>query len=193
MTSIELLTILNSIRDSYILEARAMEKKQKPKMNPSGSGSPTEKPLPVPSENTLGRYQAKESRMRKKNGLKRFLVLSAAAGILLAALAENPQRDITFYWGGRQLEHLYDLGELQAISERYPNLKVIPVVEQPDENWRGRTGTVLSTVLEDFGDLSGHDIYIAGRFEMAKIARDRFCGERNAKATQLFGDAFDFL
>ncbi|MFB9998620.1 NAD(P)H-flavin reductase [Providencia rustigianii] len=113
--------------------------------------------------------------------------------ILLAALAENPHRDITFYWGGRQLEHLYDLGELQALSERYSNLKVIPVVEQPDENWRGRTGTVLSSVLEDFGDLSEHDIYIAGRFEMAKIARDRFCGERNAKAAQLFGDAFDFL
>lgn len=113
--------------------------------------------------------------------------------ILLAALAENPQRDITFYWGGRQLEHLYDLGELQAISERNPNLKVVPVVEQPDENWRGRTGTVLSAVLEDFGDLSGHDIYIAGRFEMAKIARDRFCHERGAKSTQLFGDAFDFL
>ena len=87
MTSIELLTILNSIRDSYILEARAMEKKQKLKMNPSGSGSPAEKPLPVPSEKALGRYQAKESRKRKKNGLKRFLVLSAAAGILLAALA----------------------------------------------------------------------------------------------------------
>ena len=58
MTSIELLTILNSIRDSYILEARAMEKKQKLKMNPSGSGSPAEKPLPVPSEKALGRYQA---------------------------------------------------------------------------------------------------------------------------------------
>ncbi|EPL9570959.1 NAD(P)H-flavin reductase [Providencia rettgeri] len=113
--------------------------------------------------------------------------------ILLAALAENPLRDITFYWGGRQLEHLYDLGELQALSEKYLSLKVVPVVEQPDELWRGRTGTVLSAVLDDFGDLSEHDIYIAGRFEMAKSARDRFCNERGAKAERLFGDAYEFI
>lgn len=113
--------------------------------------------------------------------------------ILLAALMENPSRDITFYWGGRQLEHLYDLGELQALSESYSNLKIIPIVEQPDELWRGRSGTVLSAVLDDFGDLSSHDIYIAGRFEMAKIARERFCAERNAKTDQLFGDAYEFI
>lgn len=87
MTSIELLTILNSIRDSYILEARAMGNKKKPKMIPPDSGSPAEKPLPFSSEKVPGRYQAKEPRKRKKNGLKRFLVVSAAAGILLAALA----------------------------------------------------------------------------------------------------------
>lgn len=87
MTSMELLNILNAIRDSYILEARAMGNKKKPKMVPPDSGSPAEKPLPVPSEKSLGRYQAKEPRKRKKNGMKNFLVLSAAAGLLLAVLA----------------------------------------------------------------------------------------------------------
>lgn len=87
MTSMELLKILNAIRDGYILEARAMGSKKKPKMMPPGSGSPAEKPLPVSSEKALGRYQAKESRKRKKNGMKNFLVLSAAAGLLLAVLA----------------------------------------------------------------------------------------------------------
>ena len=87
MTSMELLKILNAIRDSYILEARAMGSEKKPKMMPPGSGSPAEKPLPVLSEKALGRYQAKESRKRKKNGMKNFLVLAAAAGLLLAVLA----------------------------------------------------------------------------------------------------------
>ena len=87
MTSIELLTILNSIRDCYILEARNIGSPQKPKMPAPGGGNSGETPLPIPSEKALGRYQAKESRKRKKNGLKRLLVLSAAAGILLAALA----------------------------------------------------------------------------------------------------------
>ena len=96
MTSMELLNILNAIRDSYILEARAMGSKKKTKMVPPGSGSPAEKTLPLPSEKSLGRYQAKEPRKRKKNGLKRLLVLSAAAGILLAVLAG---RGIIAGWG----------------------------------------------------------------------------------------------
>ena len=113
--------------------------------------------------------------------------------ILLAALQENPQRAVTLYWGGREQVHLYDLNELQDLTEKYPSLSVVPVVEQPDDAWRGRKGTVLTAISEDFGDLSSYDIYIAGRFEMVKIARDRFCNERNADRERLFSDAFEFI
>ena len=89
--------------------------------------------------------------------------------------------------------HLYDLNELEALSIKYPQLKVIPVVEQPEDGWRGRTGTVLSAVLQDYGSLAEQDIYIAGRFEMAKIARERFCAERGAQEAYIFGDAFAFI
>ena len=88
---------------------------------------------------------------------------------------------------------MYDLSELEALSVDHPNLRVVPVVEQPEENWRGRSGTVLTAVLQDFGTLAEHDIYIAGRFEMAKIARDLFCNERGAREDRLFGDAFAFI
>lgn len=106
---------------------------------------------------------------------------SYVRSILLTALARNPARDVTIYWGGREEKHLYDLSELEALSVNHPNLRIEPVVEQPEEGWRGRTGTVLTAVLQDYGTLAGHDIYIAGRFEMAKIARDLFCHERNAR------------
>lgn len=53
-------------------------------------------------------------------------------------------------------------------------------MEQPDEYWQGRSGTVLMAVMQDYGSLEPYDIYIAGRFEMAKIARERFCAERSA-------------
>ena len=118
---------------------------------------------------------------------------SYARSILLTALEQNPNRDITIYWGGREEKHLYDLSELEALSVDHPNLRVVPVVEQPEENWRGRSGTVLTAVLQDFGTLAEHDIYIAGRFEMAKIARDLFCNERGAREDRLFGDAFAFI
>ncbi|AMO51125.1 aquacobalamin reductase / NAD(P)H-flavin reductase [Kosakonia oryzendophytica] len=118
---------------------------------------------------------------------------SYVRSILLTSLAKNPNRDITIYWGGREEKHLYDLAELEALTVTHPNLRVVPVVEQPPEAWRGRSGTVLAAVLQDFGSLAEHDIYIAGRFEMAKIARDLFCNERGAREDRLFGDAFAFI
>ena len=118
---------------------------------------------------------------------------SYVRSILFTALARNPAREIAIYWGGREEKHLYDLAELEALSVNHPNLSVVPVVEQPEEEWRGRSGTVLTAVMQDFGTLSEHDIYIAGRFEMAKIARDLFCNERDAREDRLFGDAFAFI
>ena len=47
-------------------------------------------------------------------------------------------------------------------------------------------------MLNDFPDLSAFDIYIVGRFEMAKIARDDFI-KQNALLDHLYGDAFAFI
>ncbi|MFG1175743.1 NAD(P)H-flavin reductase [Erwiniaceae bacterium CAU 1747] len=118
---------------------------------------------------------------------------SYARSILLTALSQQPDRHIAIYWGGRELKHLYDLDELNALAIKHPNLKVVPVVEQAEEGFTGRTGTVLTAVMQDYGSLADHDIYIAGRFEMAKIARERFCAERGAQEARMFGDAFAFF
>lgn len=118
---------------------------------------------------------------------------SYARSILLTALANYPDREIAIYWGGREPHHLYDLEELNALAVRHPNLKVVPVVEQPDSEWQGRTGTVLPAVIQDYSTLQPYDIYIAGRFEMAKVARERFCAERDAVSGQIYGDAFAFI
>ena len=118
---------------------------------------------------------------------------SYVRSILLTALSQQPDRHIAIYWGGRELKHLYDLDELNALAVKHPNLQVIPVVEQPEEGFTGRNGTVLTAVMQDYTSLAGHDIYIAGRFEMAKIARERFCAERGAPEAHMFGDAFAFI
>lgn len=118
---------------------------------------------------------------------------SYVCSILLDALERNPKREISLYWGGRELSHLYDFEMLEALSLKYPQLNIVPVVEHPEDGWRGRSGTVISAVMQDYTSLAEHDIYIAGRFEMAKIARERFCAERNADEAHLYGDAFAFL
>lgn len=118
---------------------------------------------------------------------------SYTRSILLTALARDPLREIALYWGGRENKYLYDLPELNDLCIRHPYLRVVPVVEQADSDWQGRTGTVLAAVLQDYGTLEEYDIYIAGRFEMAKIARDLFCCEYCAREERLFSDAFSFI
>lgn len=118
---------------------------------------------------------------------------SYVRSILLTALVRDPQRDITVYWGGREEKYLYDLSELNTLALRHPSLRIEPVVEQSPEGWQGRKGTVLTAVMQDFSTLNEHDIYIAGRFEMAKIARELFCNERDARVDRLYGDAFSFI
>lgn len=118
---------------------------------------------------------------------------SYVRSILLTALEKNPKRSISLYWGGREEQHLYDLEQLEELSVQYPQLNIIPVIEHPDEQWQGRVGTVISAVMQDYDSLADQDIYIAGRFEMSKIARERFYKERNAEEGHIFSDAFAFL
>ncbi|XOD69999.1 MAG: NAD(P)H-flavin reductase [Sodalis sp. (in: enterobacteria)] len=118
---------------------------------------------------------------------------SYARSILFTILACQPDRKVVIYWGGRNRDHLYNLGELEALNLQYPQLSVISVVEQPDEYWEGRSGTVLMAVMQDYVSLEAYDIYIAGRFEMAKIARKLFCAERSAVVERIFSDAFTFI
>jgi bifunctional isochorismate lyase/aryl carrier protein len=51
---------------------------------------------------------------------------------LLTALARNPDRDITIYWGGREEKHLYDLSELEA--HNIPVYYTAQPKEQSDED-----------------------------------------------------------
>ncbi|HAI06122.1 MAG TPA: NAD(P)H-flavin reductase [Pantoea sp.] len=118
---------------------------------------------------------------------------SYARSILLTALAQQPDRDIAIYWGGRELKHLYELDELDALEVKHHNLKVITGGEHPEARWQGRSGTVLTAVMQDFSRLSEHGIYIDGRFELARIGRDRFRAARGAPESQMYGQAFAFI
>ena len=87
MTAMDLLEVIGSIRNSYVLESKKVsEEKETKNLNPS-NGQLIEESLPFQTEKGSRYYQANRSKKRKKNGLKRFLALSAAAGLLLAVLA----------------------------------------------------------------------------------------------------------
>ncbi|GAB3025132.1 NAD(P)H-flavin reductase [Bowmanella dokdonensis] len=96
------------------------------------------------------------------------------------------------YWGTRTLEDMYAHDDLAALAEQYPRFRFIPVVEKPGAGWQGRTGLVHQAVLEDFISLEPYQVYVAGRFEMAGVAREAF-HEQGLMLENLFGDAYSFI
>ena len=98
----------------------------------------------------------------------------------------------TFYWGCRTEDAMY----YQSIARQWYTdhkwLDFVPVIEQTDGDWDGKTANLLEQIKHDFISLKGYDIYIAGRFDMVGAAREVF---RNlgVEEDHLFGDAFAFI
>jgi len=89
----------------------------------------------------------------------------------------------------RQAHWLYELEQMQLWERDYAPLTFIPVVQEPDADWTGRTGLVHKAIMDDFVSLHDHDIYVAGRFEMARVAREEF---KILDAEPAGSRAFDF-
>ena len=71
-----------------------------------------------------------------------------------------------------------------------PGLRYVPVLS--DEVWDGRQGLVHQAVLDDFADLSGHEVYVCGAPVMVDAARSSFCASRGLPEDAFFADAFTF-
>jgi CDP-4-dehydro-6-deoxyglucose reductase len=59
-----------------------------------------------------------------------------------------------------------------------------------DGDWSGRTGWVHEAVIEDFPDLSGHEVYACGAPAMVSAARGDFTGKCGLPAEAFYADAF---
>ena len=112
--------------------------------------------------------------------------------ILQELLEQNYHEPVFLYWGTRTLEDMYRFDELTALAEKHSDFTFVPVVEQPPEEWQGKTGWVHKAVLEDFVSLEPYYVYVAGRFEMAGVVREDF-HQKGLMLDHLFGDAYEFI
>ena len=129
---------------------------------------------------------------------KPMVFLASGTGFApLKALLEHMQhcgitRPVTLYWGGRRPADLYMDDWVRAQCAAMPHLRYVPVVSDalPEDAWQGRTGFVHRAVLEDFGDLSGHQVYACGAPIVVDSARRDFCAQAGLPADEFFADAF---
>lgn len=102
------------------------------------------------------------------------------------------RRPMTLYWGGRTLPDLYMADLAGRWQTEHEHFSFIPVLSEapPESRWPGRTGLVHQAVLEDFDDLSGHQVYVCGNPLMVEAARRDFTALRGLPAEELYSDPF---
>lgn len=113
--------------------------------------------------------------------------------IIEQAISVASTREIILYWGVRNLTSLYlhELAESWKLA--HANIRFVPVLSDPkaEDGWQGRTGYVHNAVVEDYADLSGHDVYASGPPAMVDAGREAFFS-RGLPEEQFFADAFTF-
>jgi CDP-4-dehydro-6-deoxyglucose reductase len=109
------------------------------------------------------------------------------------ALHRGVSRPIVLYWGGRRPKDLYmNALPLKWASEHAQQFRYVPVISDalPEDNWSGRTGFVHRAVMQDFPDLSAHQVYACGVPVMVDAAKRDFTRECKLPAEEFFADSF---
>ncbi len=112
--------------------------------------------------------------------------------IIEHALHIGVKRPMHFYWGGRKLADLYMMEKANEWESK--GIKFTPVLSEalPEDDWQGRTGFVHLAVMEDYSDLSGHEMYVCGAPVVVEAAHTDFTAQRNLLNESFFSDAFTF-
>jgi CDP-4-dehydro-6-deoxyglucose reductase len=128
---------------------------------------------------------------------KPMVLLASGSGFApIKALIEHMQykritRPAVLYWGGRRPVDLYMNDWVQAKLAEMPHLRYVPVISNalPEDAWAGRTGFVHQAVLEDFPDLSGHQVYACGAPIVVDSARTDYA-LAGLPEEEFFADSF---
>lgn len=104
----------------------------------------------------------------------------------------HPEQTVRFYWGAKDEDSLYAKADMEAWAQQGENFSFIPVVELPTAQWQGKTGFVHLAVMADIDNLAPYDVYLAGPFKMAGIAREDFV-KHGALIDHVYADAFAFI
>ncbi|MCL1960476.1 MAG: CDP-6-deoxy-delta-3,4-glucoseen reductase [Desulfovibrionaceae bacterium] len=128
---------------------------------------------------------------------KPIILLASGTGFApIKALIEHMQfmgatREAVLYWGGRRPQDLYLDGWIKARLAEMPRLSYVPVISDalPQDGWSGRTGFVHRAALQDFADLSGHQVYACGAPIVVDSARQDYV-QAGLPPQEFYADAF---
>ena len=134
----------------------------------------------------------------RENSPKPIVLLASGTGFApLKALIEHMQfkgitRPATLYWGGRRPSDLYMDDWVKTKLAEMPHLRYVPVVSDAlaQDHWSGRTGFVHQAVLQDFPDLSNHQVYACGAPIVVDSAKAAYTSQAHLPEDEFFADSF---
>ena len=108
------------------------------------------------------------------------------------ALQHGVERPMTLYWGGRRPKDLYMNALAEKWAREHAAFKYVPVISDalPEDQWQGRTGFVHRAVMQDFPDLSDHQVYACGVPIMVDSARRDFTLVCRLPEDEFYADSF---
>ena len=127
-----------------------------------------------------------------------IVLLASGTGFApIKAIVEHMQhkgitRPAVLYWGCRKRADLYQHDWVEQAVQTLPTLRYVPVLSEPgaDDGWTGRTGFVHQAVMEDWPDLSGHQVYACGTPLMVEAAQRDFVQRCGLPAEEFYADSF---
>ncbi|WP_432241028.1 CDP-6-deoxy-delta-3,4-glucoseen reductase [Herbaspirillum robiniae] len=134
----------------------------------------------------------------REDSEKPIVLLASGTGFApIKAIVEQlehagSKRAVTLYWGGRRPQDLYMNALCEEWARTLPAFTYVPVVSNaaPEDHWSGRTGFVHRAVMEDFPDLSGHQVYACGAPIVVESAQREFSAQCKLPEDEFYADSF---
>lgn len=110
--------------------------------------------------------------------------------ILDHMVATNNQRQVMLYWGNRTADDFYFLDKLDYWKQNL-NIKITKCVSQVENPEDGYTaGYVTGSIINDYQDLSNHELYACGNQVMISDLYDVATTNLSLQRKNFFSDAF---
>lgn len=106
-------------------------------------------------------------------------------------IALGTRRSMDVYWGARRASDLYMRALAEHWASQLPNVRFHGVVSEADNGVDLRMGLVHDAVLQDWPDLSGHDLYMSGPPAMIDVAHPCFL-EAGLPEDRVYYDSFEY-